>query len=121
MPVARQHAVIAAQDLDEQGVAGLGRLLRMRSCLDGGACLKGDAIDLPGGVRGSRAGRDDVVLPDHDRPVLWIRLTSAVGAVDRVHRVLTCLRPTGEWATMSDLQAALPLHGILGAAVVVEI
>src|SRR5262245_58340025 len=78
MPVAGQHAIVAAQDLNEQDVAALGRLLRMRGRIDGGACLKIDAVDLPGSVRGNRAGRDDVVLPDHDRPVRRIRLTSAV-------------------------------------------
>src|SRR5262245_29691383 len=44
MLVAGQHPVIVAQDLDEQLIAGLGRLLRIR--IDGGACLKIDAIDL---------------------------------------------------------------------------
>src|SRR5215831_14084188 len=40
MLVAGQHSVVAAQDLDEQLVAGLGCLLRMRRRIDGGACLK---------------------------------------------------------------------------------
>ena len=69
-PTDNHQDFIAAQDLDEQLVAGLGRLLRILSRIDGGACLKVDAVDLPGSVRGKRAGRDDVVLPDHDRPIL---------------------------------------------------
>src|SRR5262245_39010562 len=61
--VAGQHPVVAAHDFDEQLVAGLGRLLRIR--IDGGACLKVDAIALPGSVRGKCVGRDDAVLKDH--------------------------------------------------------
>jgi hypothetical protein len=53
MLVAGQHPVVAAQDLDEQLVAGLSRLLRI--LIDGGACLKVDAVDLPGSVRGGAA------------------------------------------------------------------
>src|SRR5262245_48805745 len=119
MLVAGQHPAVAAQNLDEQLVAGLGRLLRI--LIDGGACLKVDAVDLPGSVRGKRAGRDDVVLKDHYRPVLWIHLTGAVGTVHRVHRVFTRLHPTGYAAAMGDLLPALPLHGILAAAIPVEI
>src|SRR5262249_55679132 len=72
-------------------------------------------------VRGNRAGRDDVVLPDHHRPVLRIRLSGAVCAVHRVHSVLTRLRPTLYAATVGNLQPALPLGCVLRAAVAVEI
>src|SRR5262249_53911937 len=119
MLVAGQHPAVAAQNLDEQLVAGLGRLLRI--LIDGGAGLEVDAVDLPGSVRGKRAGRDDVVLKDHDRPVLRIHLTGAVGTVHGVHAVFTRRRPTGYTATVGDLLPALPLYGILVAAIPVEI
>src|SRR5262245_56133075 len=118
MLVAGQHPV-AAQDLDEQRVAGPGRLPRI--LVDGGACLEVDAVDLPGSVRGKRARRNDIVLKDHDGPVPRIHLTGAVGTVHRVHTVFTRLRPTGYAAAVGDVLPALPLNGILGTAIPVEI
>src|SRR5262249_57613977 len=92
-----------------------------RIFIDGGVCLEVDGVDLPGSVRGKRAGRDDVVLKDHDRPVLRIHLTGAVGTVHGVHAVFTRRRPTGYTATVGDLLPAMPLYGILVAPLPLQI